>query len=519
MPPLGRFRLGVEYHQHCHGARDPTAQGDRRQNNSGAGSHRLRRRRRWQRRRRRLGKSRLADVSSLGGGLDDAAAPPSLHVPPRRQSAMKGAVVITFIVLLQLCGPLWPGASGVVRNRTEDLPIVFPDDDNVASAGDDATPLTTRTARRLPDPPFARSKGIPDSILFRMRDVKNLTDFVSQFLEGYPGSRTKEVKSVVSLQTDATVDGFEGPPSILGKKGPVGVLSRPLAAAAVGAAGAGSSSSVPNPEPGTCLPTKQLVEFPKPSDPSIILWPPCTRVPRCGGCCPSTILKCAPTKTTNVTFKVIKAQYPEPGASKFNFVGHEIVTLEKHDKCSCECKEQPTDCNALQQYNECRCVCRNNNEMLSCNGPGMVWDPRDCRCKCRDYAECSTGFYYNTRSCRCEQLGRSRIAPRIRQPLPRLYAPYTDNRENVQSRSYRNLDLFIGDDYSRPYTDAEHAPTVRRDLSTKTTATSRSSSSSATTVPPSAVTPRSLQRSTATPRSSTPRPHRAVEEQRGARTA
>ncbi|XP_050038578.1 uncharacterized protein [Dermacentor andersoni] len=503
MPPLGRFRLGVEYHQHCHGARDPTAQGDRRQNNSGAGSHRLRRRRRWQRRRRRLGKSRLADVSSLGGGLDDAAAPPSLHVPPRRQSAMKGAVVITFIVLLQLCGPLWPGASGVVRNRTEDLPIVFPDDDNVASAGDDATPLTTRTARRLPDPPFARSKGIPDSILFRMRDVKNLTDFVSQFLEGYPGSRTKEVKSVVSLQTDATVDGFEGPPSILGKKGPVG----------------GSSSSVPNPEPGTCLPTKQLVEFPKPSDPSIILWPPCTRVPRCGGCCPSTILKCAPTKTTNVTFKVIKAQYPEPGASKFNFVGHEIVTLEKHDKCSCECKEQPTDCNALQQYNECRCVCRNNNEMLSCNGPGMVWDPRDCRCKCRDYAECSTGFYYNTRSCRCEQLGRSRIAPRIRQPLPRLYAPYTDNRENVQSRSYRNLDLFIGDDYSRPYTDAEHAPTVRRDLSTKTTATSRSSSSSATTVPPSAVTPRSLQRSTATPRSSTPRPHRAVEEQRGARTA
>ncbi|XP_050038579.1 uncharacterized protein [Dermacentor andersoni] len=488
MPPLGRFRLGVEYHQHCHGARDPTAQGDRRQNNSGAGSHRLRRRRRWQRRRRRLGKSRLADVSSLGGGLDDAAAPPSLHVPPRRQSAMKGAVVITFIVLLQLCGPLWPGASGVVRNRTEDLPIVFPDDDNVASAGDDATPLTTRTARRLPDPPFARSKGIPDSILFRMRDVKNLTDFVSQFLEGYP---------------DATVDGFEGPPSILGKKGPVG----------------GSSSSVPNPEPGTCLPTKQLVEFPKPSDPSIILWPPCTRVPRCGGCCPSTILKCAPTKTTNVTFKVIKAQYPEPGASKFNFVGHEIVTLEKHDKCSCECKEQPTDCNALQQYNECRCVCRNNNEMLSCNGPGMVWDPRDCRCKCRDYAECSTGFYYNTRSCRCEQLGRSRIAPRIRQPLPRLYAPYTDNRENVQSRSYRNLDLFIGDDYSRPYTDAEHAPTVRRDLSTKTTATSRSSSSSATTVPPSAVTPRSLQRSTATPRSSTPRPHRAVEEQRGARTA
>ncbi|KAH7954781.1 hypothetical protein HPB49_021839 [Dermacentor silvarum] len=214
---------------------------------------------------------------------------------------------------------------------------------------------------------------IPDSILFRMRDVKNLTDFVSQFLEGY---RTYQ-------------ETMQDPPP------PVAPLH-----IAYLYEGHGSSASVPNPEPGTCLPTKQLVEFPKSSDPSIILWPPCTRVPRCGGCCPSTILKCAPTKTTNVTFKVIKAQYPEPGASKFNFVGHEIVTLEKHDKCSCECKEKPTDCNALQQYNECRCVCRNNNEMLSCNGPGMVWDPRDCRCKCRDYAECSTGFYYNTRSCR-----------------------------------------------------------------------------------------------------------------------
>ncbi|XP_075738195.1 uncharacterized protein LOC119179337 isoform X3 [Rhipicephalus microplus] len=402
---------------------------------------------------------------------------------------MKGAVVGSFVVLLvlHLCGPLWPVASGVVRNRTEDLPIVFPDDDNVAS---DTTTLTTRTARRLPEPPFARSKGVPDSILFRMRDVRNLTDFVSQFLEGYrtyqetiqdppPPVAPLHIAYLYEGHADPAVHGFEEAPSILGKKGPVG----------------GSSASVPNPEPGTCLPSKQLVEFPKPTDPSIILWPPCTRVPRCGGCCPSTILKCAPTKTSNVTFKVIKAQYPEPGASKFNFVGHEIVTLEKHDKCSCECKERPADCNALQQYSECRCVCRNNNEMLSCHGPGVVWDPRDCRCKCRDYAECSTGFYYNTRTCRCEQLGRSRIASRIRQPLPRLYAPYTDNRENLQSRSYRNLDLIVGDDYSRPYTDSEHAPTVRRDLSTKTT----SRTSSAVEASPSKTTPPTQQRSTVSP--------------------
>ncbi|XP_077518374.1 uncharacterized protein LOC144128664 isoform X2 [Amblyomma americanum] len=378
---------------------------------------------------------------------DAAAAPPPSPAAPcggRRQSAMRTAAISLLLHLLCSCSPLWwPLAGGAVRNRTEDLPIVFPDDN--------AATTSSRTARRLPEHRPVRT-GIPESVLFRMRGVQNLTDFVSQFLEGYP---------------DATVvDGFEGQPSILGKKGPVG----------------GSSASLPNPEPGTCLPSKQLVEFPKPTDPSIILWPPCTRIPRCGGCCPSTILKCAPIKSSNVTFKVIKAQYPEPGASKFNFVGHEVVTLEKHDKCSCECKERPADCNALQEYHECRCVCRNNHEMASCNGAAMVWDHRDCRCKCRDYAECSTGFYFNTRSCRCESLGgRARIASRIRQPLPKLYAPYTDNRENVQSRSYRNLDIVAADDYSRPYTEVEHAAPVRRDVSAKTTAADSDSTTTTTT--------------------------------------
>lgn len=364
-----------------------------------------------------------------------------------------------------LCGLVCLGANGAVRNRTEDLPIVFPDD-NVANGGVGGVRLPPRTARRLIDvaPPPTHS-GIPESLLFRMRDVRNYSDFVSQFLEGYP-----EVTAV---------DSFEGGPGILGKKGPVG-------------GSAGAAAAVPNPEPGTCLPSKQLVEFPKPSDPTIILWPPCTRVPRCGGCCPSSILKCAPTKTSNVTFKVIKAQYPEPGASKFNFVGHEIVTLEKHDKCGCECKERPSDCNALQQYHECRCVCRNNKDMDACSGPAMLWDHRDCRCKCRDYAECSSGFFYNVRTCRCEQLVRSRIGSRILQPLPKLYGPYTDNRENIQSRSYRNLDLVAADDYSRAYTDVR-APPVRLDVTPGSTSTHRTISSS--------TLPQWRQRSTLGPRS------------------
>lgn len=333
---------------------------------------------------------------------------------------------LLFVSLLAAIGDWGHMVEAAARNRTtEDLPIVFPDDNTAA----ETAPPPRRALIGAGSPP-ARNE-IPESLLFSMRNVRNLTDFVSQFLEGYQ---------------DVSMDGFGESPSILGKKGPVGGVT------------------VPNPEPGTCIPSKQLVEFPKPTDPTVILWPPCTRVPRCGGCCPSSILKCAPTKTTNVTFKVIKAQYPEQGASKFNFMGHEIVTLERHDKCGCECKEKPSDCNAMQDYQECRCICRNANQMQLCTDPGVFWDHRECRCKCKDYAECSTGFYYNVRSCKCEQMSRSRIGPRVL-PLPKLYAPYTDNRENLQSRSYRNLDILApADDYSRPYANT-HFTTEKRDTS------------------------------------------------------
>lgn len=331
--------------------------------------------------------------------------------------------------LLAVVGVWGPTSQAVTRNRTtEDLPIVFPDDNTAAETAKPSRRTGVGTSG-FGSPP-ARNE-IPESLLFSMRNVRNLTDFVSQFLEGYQ---------------DVSMDGFGESPSILGKKGPAG------------------EATVPNPEPGTCIPSKQLVEFPKPTDPSVILWPPCTRVLRCGGCCPSSILKCAPTKATNVTFKVIRAQYPEQGASKFNFMGHEIVTLERHDKCGCECKEKPSDCNAMQDYQECRCICRNANQMALCTDPGVFWDHRECRCKCKDYAECSTGFYYNIRSCKCEQLSRSRIGSRSL-PLPKLYAPYTDNRENQQSRNYRNMDILApADDYSRSYANA-HFTTEKRDTS------------------------------------------------------
>lgn len=289
------------------------------------------------------------------------------------------------------------GCCDAHRTRTESLPVLFPDD---SEDGGGITPRTRDGASRVGDSSQTIT-GIPDSLLFRMRNVRNLTDFVSQFLDGY---------------NDLTFQDSDEHAGVEGKRKPTAV-------------------NVPDPEPGTCMPTKQLIEFPKPSDPTIILWPPCTRVLRCGGCCPSAVLSCAPVATSNITYKVIKAQYPRPGADKFNFQGHEFVTLERHDRCGCECKQRPSDCNTLQRYEECRCVCTNTLEMQRCDGPDRVWDHTVCRCMCKDYSECSTGFYYNARSCRCEVLYRSRIGSRVL-PLPQLRSPYADNRESEQTRNH-----------------------------------------------------------------------------------
>jgi hypothetical protein len=48
-----------------------------------------------------------------------------------------------------------------------------------------------------------------------------------------------------------------------------------------------------------CSPRFQTVVIPRDSDPTVVYFPPCTRVKRCGGCAPAEVLACEP-KTTSV---------------------------------------------------------------------------------------------------------------------------------------------------------------------------------------------------------------------------
>ncbi|XP_076357220.1 uncharacterized protein LOC143250491 isoform X2 [Tachypleus tridentatus] len=238
-----------------------------------------------------------------------------------------------------------------------------------------------------------RKKEIPESILIKLKDVKNVTEFMKHFLTRIPlqGRLGPFLSAIDTSKTSYTVN------SLNITAGSKMAMDRPLPFLQM-------SGDELAPSAG-CEPESQIVELPKPVDPLTVIWPPCTRIKKCGGCCPSTLLECVPKQTSKLSVKVIKAKYPKAGAETFEFQSFEVVKLEVHEKCSCECKEKRFDCSSQQTYkaDECRCVCMNHMSSENC-GDNQIWDSKDCSCKCKNYSNCSTGFYFNPESCRITEL-------------------------------------------------------------------------------------------------------------------
>ncbi|XP_044748870.1 uncharacterized protein LOC123309709 [Coccinella septempunctata] len=175
--------------------------------------------------------------------------------------------------------------------------------------------------------------------------------------------------------------------------------------------GAGERNAAVKPKSAGCMPELQTVQLATSLDASILYIPQCTRIERCGGCCSHHLLSCQPVETQPVSYSVLKTQYV--GGKNLKLVGKEIVVLEKHTKCKCDCKVKPEDCNRFQVYkkSECRCACTNTDEEKKCyrKNQTKLWDPQLCSCVCREVAECSTGFEFDPIECRC-----SRVPPRNR---------------------------------------------------------------------------------------------------------
>lgn len=160
-------------------------------------------------------------------------------------------------------------------------------------------------------------------------------------------------------------------------------------------------------KPANCIPESTVVPLEPlhPSnDPSILYFPRCTRVKRCGGCCPSPLLSCQPVETETIDFTIFKVQYT--GKSKMPLREQEHVLVDQHTKCKCDCKIKKEDCNAYQVYDksQCRCNCTNYNARDKClSEDDKIWDYETCKCKCRENQECTTGTYFDDHLCKCTE--------------------------------------------------------------------------------------------------------------------
>ncbi|CAL7936890.1 unnamed protein product [Xylocopa violacea] len=178
----------------------------------------------------------------------------------------------------------------------------------------------------------------------------------------------------------------------------------------------GERSNAKQPTPAKCMPELQPVPLKQDDDPSTIYYPSCTRVNRCGGCCSHSLLSCQPVTSEIRNFEVIVASI-DSSSTGLSYSGKQIVPVEEHTSCQCDCKIKEEHCNAKQIYDpdECICKCKNVDEAEKCNANNdtKIWNPELCACFCREELECSTGFYFDQNTCRCKQvpLNRSWFQP------------------------------------------------------------------------------------------------------------
>jgi len=153
--------------------------------------------------------------------------------------------------------------------------------------------------------------------------------------------------------------------------------------------------------PAACLPelTTVPIHLDNITAGSIVL-PDCTRVERCGGCCSHPLLSCQATEVEDLAMEVLVIDL-EAGEDR-----REIVRLERHNACACQCTTKEHHCNQLQDYKEeeCRCECKNTISQMECRGQHKLWDGAGCVCRCINAGvPCSTGLIFSHENCRCER--------------------------------------------------------------------------------------------------------------------
>jgi len=130
-----------------------------------------------------------------------------------------------------------------------------------------------------------------------------------------------------------------------------------------------------------------------------IVFPTCTRIEQCGGCCSHPLLSCQPSKTEYVERDVLVIDVETQTDRRLT------TQLTRHLECGCACRVQEHHCNSRQVYHpdQCKCECSNWAERILCTGRSKLWDENLCTCRCTNIEmKCSTGMSFSRESCRCE---------------------------------------------------------------------------------------------------------------------
>ncbi|XP_049298827.1 uncharacterized protein LOC125771775 isoform X4 [Anopheles funestus] len=161
-----------------------------------------------------------------------------------------------------------------------------------------------------------------------------------------------------------------------------------------------------NPVPAACEPDSQLVSL-RPENLTssrYYYYPSCTRVKRCSGCCNTNQLVCEPVANRTILYKVNILEYRSGKRDKFSHF--DLVPVEEHVRCKCQCRVKEWHCTERQVYNpnNCRCECTNKEDRNRCLQERQLkqWNPNTCTCDCLPRnEECTSGSHYDRSACKC----------------------------------------------------------------------------------------------------------------------
>ena len=128
-----------------------------------------------------------------------------------------------------------------------------------------------------------------------------------------------------------------------------------------------------------------------------VFYPLSIRVNKCGGDCntindPMAKL-CVPDIVKDMNIKV------------FNMLSNinETRKIVWHETCKCICRLTSTICNDKQEWNENKCSCECEEDLVSklvCD-KGYMWNTSTCACECDKY--CEVGQYLDYKNCVCRK--------------------------------------------------------------------------------------------------------------------